>query len=159
MSRFNKILVATDFGPSSEHALALALALGEHDESEVVMLHVCEVPLFSYGGMLYSLRDVLAPIEEAAQVTLDEWVARAKLQTTNVRGLLRTGKPCDEIQGAIRDVQPDLVVLGRHGRRVLARSLLGSVAEKIVRTSPVPVLTASSPADGELAAAESMATP
>jgi nucleotide-binding universal stress UspA family protein len=58
-------------------------------------------------------------------------------------GLLRQGNPAPEIVDAIRAHGIDLVVMGTHGRHGLPRLLLGSVAEKVVRTSPVPVMTVS----------------
>jgi nucleotide-binding universal stress UspA family protein len=57
------------------------------------------------------------------------------------KAILRSGVPWREILSAVEDVAADLVVMGTHGRRGVSHALLGSVAEKIVRLSPVPVLT------------------
>lgn len=141
MMRFKRILVATDFGPSAERAVEVALDLGTRGGAEIVLLHVWQAPAFAYSGMTYSVHDVLAPIRDEAQLALDLAIERASLRSMNVTGLLRAGRPWVEIRDAIDELHPDLVVLGTAGRRALARVLLGSVAEKIVRISPVPVLT------------------
>jgi nucleotide-binding universal stress UspA family protein len=54
--------------------------------------------------------------------------------------MLREGRPWEAILEAAREVRADLIVMGTHGRHGLVRTLLGSVTEKVVRTSPVPVL-------------------
>jgi nucleotide-binding universal stress UspA family protein len=58
-----------------------------------------------------------------------------------VLGVVRQGSAWREIDDVAREMRADLIVLGTHGRRGVARVILGSVAEKVVRTSPVPVLT------------------
>jgi nucleotide-binding universal stress UspA family protein len=141
MIPFKKILVATDFGPSSEGALELALGLAKRCDADLTVLHVWEVPAFAYSGHTYSVRDVLRPIRDKAQIALDECVARAGRGGARVTGLLRAGTPWEEIRDAISELKPDVVVVGTHGRNIVSRALLGSVAEKTVRTSSVPVLT------------------
>lgn len=147
MMPFGKIFVATDFGPSAERAVEVGADLCARWDSELVLLHVWRVPALGYSGMMSSVHDVLAPIHDEAALTLDLCVERASLRTTYVTGLLRSGTAWHEIRNAIDDVAPDLVVLGAGERGKFAHALLGSVAEKIVRISPVPVLTV--PAVGE----------
>lgn len=141
MVLFKKILVAIDFQSSSDRALAAAIALAEPDAAEVILLHVWEVAMLGYSSAMYSGRDVLAPIRAEAQRALDVRIARARLRARNVSGMLRAGDPWQEILDAAEELHPELVVLGTHGRGLLGRALLGSVAAKTVRTAPVPVLT------------------
>jgi nucleotide-binding universal stress UspA family protein len=99
------------------------------------------VPLYAYGGIEFSALDLLTPIRETAQNCLDETLTDVRKTVPEARAILRRGAPWREILSAIEEGKPDLVVMGTHGRRGVERMVLGSVAEKIVRTSPVPVLT------------------
>lgn len=149
MFPFQRILVATDFGPSSQRAVDTALTLAIRCHAAVTLLHVWEVPTFSYSGLAYSVQDVLAPIKAKAQVALDEAVARASHTVPSVHGELRSGTPWSVIQEAIFELGPDVVVLGTHGRSWIARAFLGSVAERTVRMSLVPVVTVRAAPDHE----------
>ena len=155
MMSVKKILVPTDFEPSSERALALALTLAARYDAGVTIVHVWEVPPLAFSGRLYSVREVLGPLRNEAQQALDQAVARAARSYPDVTGMLRAGDPKREILDAIAELGPDLVVMGTHGRTWLARVVLGSIAERVVRASPVPVLTvhASPEASGHDAAA------
>ncbi|MEI9941905.1 MAG: universal stress protein [Pseudomonadota bacterium] len=138
---FDKILVATDFSNSSQRALELALGIAEKFNAELTLVHSWEAPNYSYGGSLYLPVDLIAPIERAAVARLEEATTQLKLRFPAAKSLLRAGVPWEEVLGAATQVNADLIVMGTHGRRGLERALLGSVAEKVVRMSPVPVLT------------------
>jgi nucleotide-binding universal stress UspA family protein len=86
---------------------------------------------------------MIAQIERAASTALDGVLSRASRRSPGVKAKaeLRHGTAWKEIDQAATDLKVDLIVLGTHGRRGLARALLGSVAEKIVRTATCPVLT------------------
>ena len=85
--------------------------------------------------------DMLTPIQGAATEQLDALVAEIRRQHPGTKGVLARGVPWREVLTTIEQSKPDLVVMGTHGRRGVGRAILGSVAEKIVRMSPVPVLT------------------
>jgi nucleotide-binding universal stress UspA family protein len=72
-------------------------------------------------------------------------VAKQKASGVPVEGMVRVGPPADEVQRAAEEVKADLIVVGTHGRRGLARAFLGSVAEIVVRTSTRPVVVVPSP--------------
>ncbi|MGO9838639.1 MAG: universal stress protein [Polyangiaceae bacterium] len=72
-------------------------------------------------------------------------VARAKRPGVAIDSTLRQGPVWSEILAAAKSPKADLIVIGTHGRRGLSRALLGSVAERIVRTAPCPVLTVHGP--------------
>jgi nucleotide-binding universal stress UspA family protein len=87
------------------------------------------------------------PIDEmmgAAEKALDDVLAKIKPQYPNVAALIANGDPWDQILAKARQLHVDLIVMGTHGRRGLPRLLIGSVAERVVRTSTLPVLTVSS---------------
>ncbi|HEX7671278.1 MAG TPA: universal stress protein [Polyangiaceae bacterium] len=141
MAEFKHILVPTDFGESSRAALEVAVELVNKYGATLTLLHACENPLHSYPGMAYAPAEVLSATEEHAQKECDAAVKALRARVPEARGVLRFGPPAHEIQKVIDETQVDLVVRGTHGRRGLGHVLLGSVAEKTVRLSPVPVLT------------------
>jgi nucleotide-binding universal stress UspA family protein len=141
MISFKSILVPVDFGDASRHALEVAVDLATQYRGSLTLVHTWEVPLYAYGGLELSAIDLLTPIRETAQKYLDEMLVDLKKTVPEARAVLRRGAPWREILAAIEEASPDLVVMGTHGRKGVERFVLGSVAEKIVRTSPVPVLT------------------
>ena len=138
---FKRILVPTDFGDCSRQAVALAVEMASTYDASLVLVHTCELPSYTYPGMAMSLVDLLTDIEAAAKKQLDAELARVRAAWPGTTALLKTGFPAQEILAAIQGCEADLVVMGTHGRQGLSHVLLGSVAEKIVRTSKVPVLT------------------
>jgi nucleotide-binding universal stress UspA family protein len=134
------ILCATDFGPSSKGAVNIALGLAKAVGGAVTLIHVYDAPIYA-GPPFMPLNDAGPEVEKAARVALDATVSEAKAQFDGVRGVLRRGRPWEEVIALAVDMKADLVVLGTHGRRGLPRAILGSVAERVVRLSPVPVLT------------------
>jgi nucleotide-binding universal stress UspA family protein len=144
MISFKHILVPVDFGEPSDHALQTAIDLAKHYGASLTLIHTWEYPAYAYTGMEFSAVDLLGPIQQAAREQLADSVEKAQkaLPTPDrVTGILRQGVAWRQILGTIEEVKPDLVVMGTHGRRGVKRALLGSVAEKIVRTSTAPVLT------------------
>jgi nucleotide-binding universal stress UspA family protein len=75
------------------------------------------------------------------RIALDDVVARARAGSIGIDTLLREGSPALEIVGVADEIAADLIVMGTHGRRGVARALLGSVAEHVVRAGRAPVLT------------------
>jgi nucleotide-binding universal stress UspA family protein len=140
MKTFANILVPIDFGEPSERALELAVELAKQNGGEVIILHVFDVPA-SYAGMGISPIDLLAPMWAAGRKQLEDTLEKVKTTIPGATEEIARGAPWREILAAIERHRPDLVVMGTHGRRGVPRAVLGSVAEKIVRLSPVPVLT------------------
>lgn len=136
------ILVPTDFGEASDRALAYAVALGKKLGAEVVLLHAFEIPLVGFpDGAMVATAELTSRILEGAQLGLDRCVTRHKGDGVPLRGLVRQGDPWRTVLDTAKEVSAGLIVMGTHGRKGLPRALIGSVAEKIVRTSPVPVLS------------------
>lgn len=132
------ILVPIDFQDASLDALATAKELAGRLGLEVVLLHTYTIPVAVYPGF----DPIVAPglpeeITAAASGALEKLAAAEG----GLRAILRAGDPATEILKTIEELQPALVAMGTHGRTGLAHLLLGSVTEKIVRSSPVPVLT------------------
>jgi nucleotide-binding universal stress UspA family protein len=138
---FERILVATDFSDGSRRALEYALCIAEKFGSELTLVHSWETPNYSYATDLYLPVEMLASIEKAAVARLEQVTTELKSRFPGVKAQLRSGSPWEQVLGAATDMKADLIVMGTHGRRGLERALLGSVAEKVVRMSRIPVLT------------------
>jgi len=138
---FKRILVPTDFSACADEALAVALELAKKFESHVILTHACESPSTAYMGMMATPLDLITPVREAAKEALAQSFALLQRNHADSESLLLFGNAPLELLRAIESSRADLVVIGTHGRTGLTHLLLGSVAEKIVRTSPVPVLT------------------
>ncbi|HVY47358.1 MAG TPA: universal stress protein [Minicystis sp.] len=137
MEAFRHILVPTDFGPSSRLAVDYAVELAERYGATLTLLHVQPLPP-AYGDGIYWPYEQIAKEADAA---LRPAVAELKKRHADTHGLLASGVVWDQILALAKDRGVDLVVMGTHGRHGLPRAVLGSVAEKVVRLSPVPVLT------------------
>jgi nucleotide-binding universal stress UspA family protein len=140
--RFANILVPTDFGESARQAADLAVGMATTFESKLTLVHGFEVPAYAYSGLNMSTVDYLNPIEDAARKQLEEELARVSEQWPRSSALFLKGAPWQGILQACEEVHPDLIVMGTHGRKGLSHILLGSVAERVVRLAPVPVLIA-----------------
>ena len=147
MKPFQKILVAVDFSAASDHALKHAETLARALDAELFVLNAYEFPSVNYAGVPYlPALGINEAVEAAAREGVDAIVRRLTETLPNVKGITREGSPKDVIDLVARAVGADLVVVGTHGRRGVSRALLGSVAERVVRTSHVPVLVVHSEA-------------
>ncbi|MDP9150265.1 MAG: universal stress protein [Myxococcota bacterium] len=146
MASFRRILVPTDFSESSERALDWALDLAARLGASVTVMHAYEIPIVGFpDGALIATPELASRISDAAGAALDKTVARLQGRGVKVDGLLRDGVAFEEITRAADELDADLIVVGTHSRRGLARALLGSVAENVIRSSPRPVLTIQGP--------------
>ncbi len=143
MAVFEHILVATDFSEASEPAVRLAVALARDSGADLHVVHVCEIP--SYVDLATPV-DLVTPLTETAEARLREVVEAVRDACPGAEGLVELGVPWEQILAAAAKVRADLVVLGTHGRRGFVHAVLGSVAERVVRLSRVPVLTVRPPA-------------
>jgi nucleotide-binding universal stress UspA family protein len=137
------VLVPTDFDETSDLALEVAANLAQQVGASITLLHVVDVPLYAYANFGAALPppDMLGAIERHARAALDQRLHKVRPTISACKAVIATGVPWRQILAAIGETGSDLVVMGTQRRRGLEHALLGSVAEKIVRTSPVPVLT------------------
>jgi len=138
---FKHILLATDFGEPAQHALDVAIELGQKFASRLTILHVYPMALpVPYGsGFAWPAEQ----IAEGARDALADHMIGARARYSGCESVLRPGIPSDEIDNFARESDVDLIVMGTQGRRGLPRFMLGSTAERVVRMSKVPVLTVS----------------
>jgi nucleotide-binding universal stress UspA family protein len=139
------ILVAHDFGETSQAAFAYALDLAEKLKARITVVHAYEVPVYGFPEGLALTADVIGRIQAVSSEALDGVIQRAGRPGVAIAKMLRQGPAWSEIAAAATETGADLIVIGTHGRRGLAHALLGSVAEKVVRTAPCPVLTVHGP--------------
>jgi nucleotide-binding universal stress UspA family protein len=135
------ILVPHDFSETTEPALAFAITIAAKFGARVTLVHAYERPSYAYPDSLVEDFDFETEVHRAALKALDGVAARIRTAAIPIAVLLRKGAPWVEIVAAAEQTKADLIVMGTHGRRGVSRALLGSVAEKVVRTAPCPVLT------------------
>jgi nucleotide-binding universal stress UspA family protein len=142
-----RVLTATDFSATSAAARDYAVALARGSGAELVVLHAVE-PI-ALAGDVYGFTTsatMYDAVDKAARQSLAGVVAEArKNRGLRVRGVLVNGAATTSIVDAAKNLRADVLVLGTHGHSGLDHLLLGSVAERVVRTAPVPVLTVRGP--------------
>jgi nucleotide-binding universal stress UspA family protein len=141
----HRILAATDFSDVSEHALVYARDLARALGAELLLLHVYEVPMLAFPieGMAISPATWAADLSSHWQRKLDAAAVRHRGEGVSVTAVLRNGVPHEEIHRIADAERADLIVVGTHGRTGAGRLLLGSVAERVIRTATRPVLSVS----------------
>lgn len=140
---FKHILVPTDFSDAARHAQEVALGLARMFDAKVTLLNACVLPPIPYGNGFTLPLDAIV---EAAQKEMDAEQAAAQKEYPNVTGIVSTSSASDAILSTAKELGADLIVMGTQGRRGVARWVLGSVAENIVRAAEVPVMTVSAKA-------------
>lgn len=147
MNIFEHILVPTDFGQPAMRALDIALELAIKFDSTLTLMHASWVPPVAY---ISAAEGMFWPTEEFAKqanAELERVLAEARARHPRTGAVTISAEPWQAILGVAEKNGADLIVMGTHGRDWTTRILLGSVAEKIVRLSPIPVLTVSGRAD------------
>jgi nucleotide-binding universal stress UspA family protein len=141
-----RVLVPVDFTETSERALGYALELARRFEAAVTVMHAYPIPVYGFPDAAYiTSAELAAQISSAAQKRLDEIIEAHKTAGVEMTAVLRDGVAWEEINTVAAEQKADLIVIGTHGRRGLARALLGSVAENVIRTSTLPVLVIHGP--------------
>ena len=142
------ILHPTDFSESAEYGEQQAVRLAHATGGELILLHVAvESPLYGEGLMtVKEVRDVFGAARKWATEALEARGAKIREHGLATRWLLRTGVPHEEIARVATEERADYIVMGTQGRGGLERALLGSVADRVVRTAPCPVVTVRLPA-------------
>lgn len=144
MQTFKHILVPTDFHEASAAALNLAVSMAQTFDAKVTLLHVWELPIYPYMDFMLNSA-MITRVEDAATNGLAEALDALRKKLPTAQSKLKTGLPWEGVLEAIKELGADLVIMGTHGRRGLSRLTLGSVAERVVRVAPVPVLTVHAP--------------
>lgn len=141
--KIQKILAPVDFSEYSNKAAELALLWGEEFGAELTLLHVNTLfhEQFDYNRLAEGCQDLIRQHEARIQQRMEEQARKVRKRVPVRYEIVRGASASAAILKAISEDSFDLVILGTHGRTGLKHLVLGSVAEKVARLSPVPVLT------------------
>jgi len=150
----NRILVPTDFSEHAEHAFLHAATIARWSGAELLIIHVVEK--FMDHSILYSDvmpfqrpgKEYYRELEEKTARRLTETVRESIGPDLPFRVLVTNGTPSYEIARAAETNEVDLIVIATHGRGGLAKALLGSTTERVLRRAECPVLVMRSGGDG-----------
>jgi nucleotide-binding universal stress UspA family protein len=143
MIALKQILVATDFSEPARVAVNYGRDLGHAYDATLHVIHVIEDMLAFYGPDIgFALADVERSIEAAVRRDLDSTIAKHEDDPLDIVAVVKRGS---NVAHAITEYAKanaiDLIIVGTHGRGAVSRFLMGSVAERVVRSAPCPVLT------------------
>jgi nucleotide-binding universal stress UspA family protein len=149
MIAIKNILVATDFGETSDSALRYGRELAGRFDATLHVLNVVEnFYVTTFGAETYAavVPEMQHELEGAARKRIDELLIDSDRSGPRSKGVVMTsGSPAYAIVDYARENGIDLIVMGTHGRGALAHLIMGSVAERVVRIASCPVLTVRSP--------------
>jgi nucleotide-binding universal stress UspA family protein len=140
-----RILVPHDFSETAQHALTYAMGLAHKFGAAITLVHAYDTPSYGYPDAYVVGYEASRHIETIAARALEDVAVRTREHGLDVQTVLWRGAPWVEIAALADQIRADLIVMGTHGRRGIAHALLGSVAEKVVRIAPCPVMTVRSP--------------
>jgi nucleotide-binding universal stress UspA family protein len=140
---WKKILCPVDFSDASRSALQVASELARRFDGEVTVFHAYPLPGYTLPeGTVLPATGMLQELAEQTDALLERWKKEAIADgAPRVSANKAVGEPAAEIVAAAEDGKYDAIVVGTHGRTGLAHVLLGSVAERVVRRAPMPVVT------------------
>jgi nucleotide-binding universal stress UspA family protein len=144
MAGTRRILFASDFSKASRKAFTTALSMAKDNRAALTVMHVI-VPFTPIVPEQYIQAQTWSQIDAEARrwglQQLRRLAERAKAAGVRAVGLLLEGDPAEQIVRAARSTHADLLVIGTHGRTGLQKFFVGSVASRVVATSPCPVMT------------------
>jgi nucleotide-binding universal stress UspA family protein len=143
MKTFNNILMPTDFSELSFAGAEYAATIAKMYGAKVYLLHVVLEPLLAppFPNVDLNAETLLRDNVEAARISLDDEANHRFKDSSNIITVVRKGEPWREIVRFAQAQDVDLIVMATHGRTGFSHAVLGSVAEKVVRYSTIPVLT------------------
>jgi nucleotide-binding universal stress UspA family protein len=142
MADIRTILCAIDFSPASRQVAEYAVELAQGLGARLVFLYVAPTMrrYSAYQIETLTIDNFVGQIVTGAQAEMDRFVEGFALAKVPVTGKVLLGYAPEAILQSARDEQADIVVIGTHGRK-LGTIFFGSVAEKVLKRSPIPVLT------------------
>jgi nucleotide-binding universal stress UspA family protein len=139
---FRRILSPVDFSKTSVRAYEYAQALAERLGAELHVLHVYQLPTYMLPEGVYEVPiDLGADVLPRVREQLESFAKRHCTTKVTITTSIAEGIPYMEIVREATERKVDLIAIGTHGRTGLSHLLMGSVAERVVRTSDIPVLT------------------
>ncbi len=147
-ARRSRILCAVDFSEPSKHALEVAVDLAKQTSAELIALHVVEPVIYpvEYGMVAVSVAELERGALTRARTELNRLVTAAVKDAVRARACVESGAAFERICDRARADDCDLIVVATHGLTGLKHLLIGSTAERVVRSADRPVLTVKGPA-------------
>jgi nucleotide-binding universal stress UspA family protein len=142
---YSQILVPTDGSPASDAAIEHAIDLAEQYDATLHALYVVDGA--AYSTLEAGAQVVVDALKSEGEEATRRVAAAAEREGVDCETVVATGTAYSTIRDYVDEHAIDMVVMGTHGRKGLDRYLLGSVTERVVRTSDVPVLTVRHPTD------------
>jgi len=147
--KMKKVLIALDFNPTSQKVAEEGYSLARSLDAEVILLHVVvdpiyytsteNFPIIGYSGSLITPMQLLNAEETKNESKLFLEKIKIHLGDPNIQTVVKEGDFADLILKSAEELQVDLIVMGSHSRRWLEEILLGSVTEKVLHHSPIPL--------------------
>ena len=147
MEEFRKIIVALAFSDYSKGIFNYAAGLALKLDADLTVVHVINsrdvAAVTTISGMGYEVDEVhyIENVKKERQKILDGIVKGSSFPTDRIHTIFKVGNPVDELLTVAVEEKADMIVMGTKGRTDLAHILVGSVAEKVFRRSPVPVVS------------------
>ena len=142
MVNIKNILCPIDYSVYSEMALKYAIEFAEKYQAKLYLVHVLDIRVYDINDPdLYNVNIVDEETINKLRERLLKCVNEDTKSKISVAAIIIQGVPFAEIIRTAKELKIDLIVLGTHGRTGLSHALMGSVAEKVVRKAPCPVLT------------------
>jgi nucleotide-binding universal stress UspA family protein len=136
------ILCPTDFSDGSAEAFETALAMAEDTGARLTIFHVQNLPGIGLPDVIMPIApEMLRHVEHSVELILSQLVERARARGIDADHKSAIGTVHTAICSAAEELGADLVIIGAHNKGGFGHALLGSVAEKVVRRAPCPVLT------------------
>ena len=148
MFKIKNILLPTDFSKTSLTAAEYALELADEYKAKLHVLNVLEKtpPILAIRSLHLSREKIIESIDADAQSNLNDCVKKIKkIKDIEIIFAIRKGIDYEEIIKYSKEKKIDIIVIATHGRTGLIHTLLGSVAEKVIRYSKIPVLVTTPP--------------
>jgi nucleotide-binding universal stress UspA family protein len=144
---FRVILCPIDFSRGSERALELAIAWAEREKSSLELLHVLEPPIHAFPGDVSGIAaDLYGSLSRELDDLMAKRLTRVRERLPTASGVVVRGQPYREILARADALGADLLVMGTSGLGVITRAILGSVADRVLRSGDRPLLLV--PEDG-----------
>ena len=144
--KIRKILAPVDFSEITGAVIGHGLFLAKTFDAQLTILHVVHLPPLAEATTWLTPvissnveKDIRTQVWSGVEEKLDEISDQCGEQCSNVEALVRDGVPFEEIIAVAKERETDLIVLGTHGRTGFTQTIIGSVAERVVRRAPCSV--------------------
>ena len=142
MNKYRQLLCPVDFSDVSKHAFQIAIDLAVLFKADLHVMHVFHMPASTIPEGIYDIPDDMEDkVKSHFSKKLDEFIKNYSTLEINITTGSYAGFPHVEIINSAKESNADMIVMGTHGRTGLSQVILGSVAERVIRISDIPVLT------------------